>query len=866
MTNSTYISRLMILFIFIFKAATAWSCSCMHPKADEFVSNIAILFEGSMISTEPKIPSNANCRDRNKSECYRGIVQGIFQVHKIYKGNLRDTIRINFIQQDGINCGTNFPLNQPIMVAAGGDPDKGYYTNMCTQGPVSYEPIRSQIIEAIERYQLRLKNLDDAIENDPSNQSLIISKAELLYETNSKAEAYEILKELLSKYPGHIKASLLTARVLVDQNNDDEAISILNRCLDEYPSNQEAQHARVLSLVRLGRLSEVSENWKDFSNLKMDNANFSGKKLDRASFHFSQLQSAVFDNTSFKGADFSYSKLSGSFTNADLEGADFSRSDITGLFAGANLKKVTLKESRIEMRASDNIDMSDSDLRGAKIFSNSSSKYIKVTNVKGERTYFQLRNLNGADFSDSDLRYAVFDSADLTHANFRNADLTEVKFKNRFSNFPADVRGADFTSAKLDPTSFSTTTFFDCSTIWPDGFDTSQNPLLMPAPGSEGCSEKPNFSWLKAPSEENNRLIMSRATFRNIKLDGVSFRGAWLPGKCFWNASLVGADFTLTKGEIDLSGADARDADFSYVNFSHSNLYGDNSQAAILDRAKFRGAIVPLKAFHTQRDDMSSADLSKANIKGMIFPDDPRVWPSHIDPVANGVVFRRSDEATSLFKGYSLKGADLKGFDLSYFHLNGINLTDADLRGTYLYNTDFTHANLNGAKLKGACYTNSTKWPHEFDISKSGAIFCSRVNYVLDLHKSEDSSDWSKSYGGLKKMSHAPKFINSSIPNFTDENWNEVVWQAAWLPGSNMDRGSFVHAIMKGINLNGASLVKADLTGADLSNANLENADLRKTSLKSSKLTGASLKGAIFDSETIWPDGFDPIKAGAQMK
>jgi uncharacterized protein YjbI with pentapeptide repeats len=51
------------------------------------------------------------------------------------------------------------------------------------------------------------------------------------------------------------------------------------------------------------------------------------------------------------------------------------------------------------------------------------------------------------------------------------------------------------------------------------------------------------------------------------------------------------------------------------------------------------------------------------------------------------------------------------------------------------------------------------------------------------------------------------------------------------------------------------------LTGADLKKANLH-----KASLKSSKLDGARLEGAVFDQWTTWPDGFDPIKAGARME
>lgn len=49
--------------------------------------------------------------------------------------------------------------------------------------------------------------------------------------------------------------------------------------------------------------------------------------------------------------------------------------------------------------------------------------------------------------------------------------------------------------------------------------------------------------------------------------------------------------------------------------------------------------------------------------------------------------------------------------------------------------------------------------------------------------------------------------------------------------------------------LAGANLTGANLTGADLAEAIfIEEVDMRK---------------ALYDDNTCWPDGFDPVKAGA---
>ena len=58
------------------------------------------------------------------------------------------------------------------------------------------------------------------------------------------------------------------------------------------------------------------------------------------------------------------------------------------------------------------------------------------------------------------------------------------------------------------------------------------------------------------------------------------------------------------------------------------------------------------------------------------------------------------------------------------------------------------------------------------------------------------------------------------------------------------------------------------LSGTNAMLALIGNIDLRETNLigvdlSASDLTSAQLTGAIFDNTTIWPNGFDPIAAGA---
>ena len=60
--------------------------------------------------------------------------------------------------------------------------------------------------------------------------------------------------------------------------------------------------------------------------------------------------------------------------------------------------------------------------------------------------------------------------------------------------------------------------------------------------------------------------------------------------------------------------------------------------------------------------------------------------------------------------------------------------------------------------------------------------------------------------------------------------------------------------------------------GADLRNIDLSDADLRKANLRGANLTGAIYCdsylpdcGADFNPLTKWPEGFDPVAAGAVL-
>ena len=78
----------------------------------------------------------------------------------------------------------------------------------------------------------------------------------------------------------------------------------------------------------------------------------------------------------------------------------------------------------------------------------------------------------------------------------------------------------------------------------------------------------------------------------------------------------------------------------------------------------------------------------------------------------------------------------------------------------------------------------------------------------------------------------------------------------AYLRRANLRRAYLSDAYLSGANLSGAYLRRANLSGAYLRRANLSGANL----------SDARLIGAIADSETKFPEGFDAVGAGVDIR
>lgn len=165
-----------------------------------------------------------------------------------------------------------------------------------------------------------------------------------------------------------------------------------------------------------------------------------------------------------------------------------------------------------------------------------------------------------------------------------------------------------------------------------------------------------------------------------------------------------------------------------------------------------------------------------------------------------------------LCAGRPLNGVDWSGESLHSVELNGANLRNASLRNADLRNADLRNADLYFANLSGAKLSRA---------DLRGA-FLSGVN-----------------------LRDVALLNGADLSN-------------AYLNGANLR-----DAILSEAKLNGAILHDAFLLGADLRRANLSEADLAGANLHNAFLFGVNLQGTKYNSQTIWPENFNPIDFGA---
>lgn len=182
----------------------------------------------------------------------------------------------------------------------------------------------------------------------------------------------------------------------------------------------------------------------------------------------------------------------------------------------------------------------------------------------------------------------------------------------------------------------------------------------------------------------------------------------------------------------------------------------------------------------------------------------------------------RGARLNGVYLDNNLRGADFTGAVLTDVRLEYADLSQAILRNTQLGNGMWREINLSGANLEGARGS-----PRLFESNLQGL--------------------WAP-FADLPKAA----FIGGTA-------------RGAVFASSNLEAAVFDGGLdLSGVDFTDAKLLGAHLAHANLTGAILRGADIRKASLKYANLENADLSDAVYDQATEWPDGFDPVAAGAR--
>jgi uncharacterized protein YjbI with pentapeptide repeats len=232
------------------------------------------------------------------------------------------------------------------------------------------------------------------------DRRVLIKRLRWLSDYRSHEQGLVAAEQLLALDPNDHDGLNYKARFLSVLNRDAEALEAADRLLALNASDPDGLRQRAIALIRLGRMSEVSADWRDFDGLEADSVDFSGRDLAQASFRGARLSEVNFKNVNLSGADFTGAILYRSdFSDTELPGASFAGAEISSTFHRSNLARADFDQARGQP------DFTDATLTDA-LFTSAELSWVTFDDAKATganlagacmRGSFLRVNLTGAD-------------------------------------------------------------------------------------------------------------------------------------------------------------------------------------------------------------------------------------------------------------------------------------------------------------------------------------------------------------------------------------------------------------------------------------------------------------------------------------
>ncbi|MGK7911629.1 MAG: pentapeptide repeat-containing protein [Synechococcus sp.] len=191
----------------------------------------------------------------------------------------------------------------------------------------------------------------------------------------------------------------------------------------------------------------------------------------------------------------------------------------------------------------------------------------------------------------------------------------------------------------------------------------------------------------------------------------------------------------------------------------------------------------------------------------------------------SGINLSEIDFSQAELAGAHLSGASLRHCNLRRANLEGANLQSADLSGADLRGADLAGAKLCGADLSGA----------NLNLASLDGV---------DLSKANLSG------------------TNLSVAKLSRSNLQHANLQGANLTSAKLMQSNLSEANLSGATLHWSNLESAVLDGANLSGTSIESANLCGANFSDTDCSEADLSRARYNAKTLYPQTFNPEKAG----
>lgn len=494
---------------------------------------------------------------------------------------------------------------------------------------------------------------------------------------------------------------------------------------------------------------------------------------------------------------------------------------------GANLYATSLQDLNLS-----NLNLAEAEIWGA-----------VWTNVNLRNVNLRGANFSGARLTNLNLEYADLTDATLSYANLFNPNISDANFTN-VNAYLLSARSVQGTAAHL-PTDWKMAQGFligpgaNLSSAVLNNIDFRQMKIDGASFRYAGIYDS-NFNGMDLSVADFTSAIVARASIEATSLGGANlegFCGSYLTG----TPSSIPDGWTLRSGFLIGPKANLNSQNMTNVNFTGTNLAGAILAFANLTNANLSG--VDLRETVIEGVNLSGANIDQANLTGVslnqIIAPNVIGQPIGLDPnwqYLHGYLIGPGANLSSVrFQNLDLTKAKLQGVNFIYADLSGSDLTGVDLTGVNL-----TGVNLSGATLEGANLTNATM----FELI-SDKIVGTPVNMP---------TNW-RLIGG---------FIIGPRVNLRGANLTGLDLRNIDMTGVNLDVANLTGADLRGAKLTGGKIDGTNFTGAQLTNVITGNLTGSPTGLpKNFSFSEGTIKGTIFLSPTPKTAGL--ARVGAKL-